>query len=102
MRPEVERVVGLGRMPAETDSESDWTAWQDATGALPSAATDEEALALLDSLPLGEDSGFGLVWSLLHFIESAPSWPHVALAPRGSYWQAFLHDRANRGVAGRH
>jgi hypothetical protein len=96
MRPEVKRVVALGRMPAETDSAADWMTWQDATGALPSAATDEEALALLASLPVGEDSGFGMAWSLVHFIESAPNWPGIAAEGRGGYWQTFLRDRTQR------
>jgi hypothetical protein len=97
MRAEVERVVALGRIPAEADTDADWQAWQDATNALPTTATDEEALALVGSLPLSEDSGFGVAWSLLHFIESAPGWP--AIAPTGvcGYWQAFLRDRAARG-----
>ncbi len=73
MRAEVQRVLALGRIPAEADTEADWAAWEEAAEALPSPATDVEALALLDSLPLGEDSGFGVAWSLLHFIESAPN-----------------------------
>ncbi len=102
MRAQVERVVSLGRMPSETAGDQDWAAWTEAVTALPDRAKDEEAVALLNALPAGEDSGFGLAWALVRFIESAPHWRHVAWVASDEpgddgHWLALLRDRAERG-----
>ncbi len=101
MCAQVERVVSLGRMPPETAGDQDWAAWTEAVTALPDRAKDEEAVALLNVLPAGEDSGFGLAWALVHFIESAPHWRAVAEvaseAGDDGHWVCLLRDRAERG-----
>jgi hypothetical protein len=62
-------------------------------------ATDEEAAAVLEVLPPGDDSAYSLAWHLLHFIESAPSWPEWDLLDDRSDWVTYLWERAERGGA---
>jgi hypothetical protein len=60
-------------------------------------ATDQEARALLEVLPADDNTFFGLAWSVLTFIETAPAWPETdALDDRG-WWLTFLRERAERG-----
>ena len=71
--------------------------YHDALASLADPATDAEAIALLPVLPHGEDSLFGLAWSVLHFIETAPSWPIRDALDDRSWWVTFLRERADRG-----
>lgn len=82
MRPEVMRLVALGPLPLEDDErplEQSLALLEEYArnlSGLEPPATDAEALALLAVFnPDEDDSCFGLAWSLLHFIETAPSWP---------------------------
>jgi len=57
--------------------------------------TDEEARALTGIL--GEDDFFGLCWTLIHLIETAPSWPiDDCLENAGNEWIERLKERAAR------
>lgn len=47
--------------------------FEDLLGKIKSPLTDEEACALVGTF--GPDDCFGLAWTLLHLIESAPGWP---------------------------
>lgn len=76
IRPGVRDFVNLGTLPSERDEPTD--ALEEAVeraGALldliERPVTDEEANALAECL--GEDLCFGLAWTLLHLIETAPS-----------------------------
>ena len=40
-----------------------------------SAATDEEAAALVELLSRSDDLFYEVPWFILHFIETAPGWP---------------------------
>jgi len=55
--------------------------------------TDEEACVLVRLL--GTDDAFGLAWSILHLIETAPGWPiwHV-LSGTDNEWVALLAHRS--------
>ncbi|MCQ8120015.1 hypothetical protein, partial [Methylomonas rosea] len=58
--------------------------------------SNEEARALVKLF--GPDGCFGLAWSILHLIESAPSWPLTdCLVNSSNEWVALLRDRATRG-----
>jgi hypothetical protein len=90
----------MGRLPNEdVGEEAFWEPWERAVRALTNPATDEEAVAVLDVLPRGEDSSFALAWHLLHFVESAPGWPDWDLLDDRSPWVVFLRERAERGRA---
>lgn len=43
----------------------------------------------------GQDSCFGLAWSLLHLIETSPNWPLAdVLSNCSNEWAVRLHERA--------
>ena len=97
MRDEVKHLVALGKLPDETDHDATWDVWQQAAEALRAPATDEEAAAVLPLLPADEGSGFGMVWPLLHFVETAPGWPLTDRLDDSTWWLRFLRERSERG-----
>ena len=98
MRDAVSALVAMGQLPSEEiGDDAFWIPWEKAVRALIDPATDEEAAAVLDVLPSGEDSAYALAWHLLHFAESAPSWPLWELLDDRSYWVTFMRERAERG-----
>ena len=81
MRPEVIRLVELGPLPTEDDERPEdeivalLSEYERNLDALERPVTDEEAMALLKVFHPSGDSCFGLAWTLLHSIETAPNWP---------------------------
>jgi hypothetical protein len=58
--------------------------------------TDDEAVALVGLFPPA--GCFGLEWTLLHLIETAPGWPvDEALRDRQGEWVDTLRERSRRG-----
>ncbi len=58
--------------------------------------TDEEAKALVGLF--GQDNFFGMNWTLVHLIETAPNWPGAEdLEPVENEWVKMLRDRAHDG-----
>lgn len=57
-------------------------------------AQDDEAVALLGLLSRADESScFGLNWTILHFIESAPGWPiWTALENAPGVWAETLRN----------
>ena len=96
MRLEVERLIAKGHVP---DSNSDVQAirqWQNALEAITLPVTDEEAAALTKLLPLTDDDCFGLAWTLVHIVESAPGWPlFKCLNERANPWISLLEKRSS-------
>jgi hypothetical protein len=74
IRKEVERFLALGPFPSE-DSDEDVTQHQEALEAIARPVSDEEANLLLGQF--GPDNCYGLAWTLLHLIETAPTPPVV-------------------------
>ena len=74
IRVTVQELLSLGELPesarAEEQSLDRWIA---ALNAINPPVTDEEALALAELF--GPDECFGVAWSLLHLIETAPGHP---------------------------
>jgi hypothetical protein len=57
--------------------------------------SDEDARVLVSLF--GTDDCFGLAWTLLHLIETAPSWPIAdALTNIENEWIARLKERSSR------
>lgn len=76
MQDAVLRLLELGQLPPEDGAEeATFERYHAALSDLRLPATDEEAGACLSVLPAEEGSMFGLAWSLVHFVETAPSWP---------------------------
>ncbi|HSI51138.1 MAG TPA: hypothetical protein VLA61_22980 [Ideonella sp.] len=96
MRTVVEELVEMGRLPDEqTATVEALKRIQALVEQIPPPLANEEARALVALL--GDDSCFGLAWSLLHLIETAPGWPLAdALVGRDSEFARMLKDRAAR------
>src|SRR5262245_7562261 len=97
LRPEVSELVALGRLQPIKHPDMNVLARQDALiRKLHKPATDDEARALIQVF--GCDECFGLAWTVLHFIESAPGWPiEECLADESSEWVQRLRLRAING-----
>jgi hypothetical protein len=97
MREEVRALVALGRFPAEHDAiPATVERHERALKAIARPVNDEEARALLNVF--GPDDSFGLAWSLLHLIETAPGWPlRDAVADASPLWAEELKMRCVRG-----
>lgn len=58
-------------------------------------AQDDEAAMLLGLLSRSDDDCYGLNWSIMHFIETAPNWPDWSvLATVEGEWAARLRTGA--------
>lgn len=97
MRPEIKRLMLIGRLPAEAEGASQRLEQIDGLlRALKKPVTDDEARALAKLF--GTDDCFGLAWSLVHLVESAPGWPlKDVLRTDDSIWITELRIRAERG-----
>lgn len=97
MRPEIFRLVELGRLPSEDDGDVETLRkYEIEYRGITRPITDEEAIALLGLF--GEDGCFGLASSLMHLIETAPGWPiETCLIDTGNPWVLELKNRAIRG-----
>lgn len=97
MRPEVSHLATLGPLPAEQFSLPEIIArHQAALESISRPVSDEEARTMVSLF--GQDSCFGLAWSLLHLIETSPNWPLSDLLSNCSNeWVLRLRDRAVAG-----
>ncbi|MEV7738719.1 hypothetical protein AB0O75_42785 [Streptomyces sp. NPDC088921] len=81
IRDEVRDFCALGPLPSEQDdsvSDEKFEEVERLLHAISSPVTDEEARYLIESF--GEDNCFGMAWTLLHLVETAPS-PAVTSKP---------------------
>lgn len=94
MRPEIKRLVLLGPLPSESAALVEHLRQVEALLlSVPTPVSNEEARALIRLF--GPDGCFGLAWSVLHLVESAPGWPLAdCLANSSNEWIALLRDRA--------
>jgi len=98
MRPEIQRLIDLGPLPAEAEASLEYLREAESLlRTIRKPVSNEEARALI--LLFGpSDSCYGFAWSLLHLIESAPGWPIAdCLEKPKNEWVASLRDRAIRG-----
>ena len=97
MRPEIRRLVELGKLPTEDDADvENLRKYEVEYRGITRPITDEEAIALLGLF--GEDGCFGLASSLMHLIETAPGWPiRDCLTDTANPWILELKNRAIRG-----
>jgi len=95
LRPEVERLVLLGSLPAEAGAVvSKIEEFQRALEAIAPSVSTEEAERL--TTVFGPDDCFGLAWALLHLIESAPELPLRSEPPSdANEWIRDLWSRAH-------
>lgn len=97
MRPEIRRLVELGRLPSEDDADIEkLRKYEVEYRGITRPITDEEAMALVGLS--GDDGCFGLASSLMHLVETAPGWPiKNCLSDTDNPWILELKNRAIRG-----
>ena len=97
MRQEVQTLVSLGPLPdCDTAQEDQLKIYESLLSRVTPPISDEEARSLVRLF--GTDDCYGLAWSLLHLIESAPGWPlQDCLKDSGNEWTTRLRLRAERG-----
>lgn len=95
MQTAVQELVALGRLPdSESASVEALQRIEDAVRAIRTPLTNAEARALTGCF--GSDDCFGLAWSLVHAIETAPDWPLVdVLGEVDNEWIELLRERAS-------
>jgi hypothetical protein len=95
MRSTVAQLVALGQLPSEHGADVHTVQeFEQALQKIEPPLTREEALALLPTF--GKDGCFGLAWSLIHLIESAPGWPYSeAKFQAENPWVEAMLERAN-------
>lgn len=97
VRTEVDELEKLGSLPSESEAEVAQLKRIEALyRAISEPITDNEARVLIELL--GPDLCFGLTWSFMHLIETAPGWPlKDCLEQLNNEWKIELRDRALRG-----
>ena len=98
VRASVDALAGLGRMPTDAQAEAEpdlADRWEAVVGELHAArdVTDDEAAALVQLFPEDDSDSYGVAWTLVHVIESAPGWPVPALAQADGPWADVLRQR---------
>lgn len=97
MRQEVQELVRLGPLPdCDTAEEEQLKTYEDLLSrvTLPVSAVEARSLVQL----FGPDECYGLAWTVVHLIESAPGWPlHDCLKDASNAWIERLRRRAARG-----
>lgn len=93
LRHEIDELVALGPMPGSQADGSAISTFENALEKIAPPLTNEEAVALTTSF--GPDDCFGLAWSLVHLIETAPgavvpSEPE----PQANEWLRVLWERS--------
>ena len=82
MRESVRKFIKLGPLPSNKESPDVIERHELALQTIQEPVTLEEANALADMF--GPDDCFGLSWTLVHLIESAPGWESLGVIPPGS------------------
>jgi len=96
IRKEVGEFIALGPLPDVRVDEERIARHQATLLKIKKPVTDEEAAVLIGAF--GPDDCFGLAWTLLHLIESAPSGVPVHSQPADSenQWIRRLWERSHR------
>lgn len=94
MQQAIATLVGFGSLPSSaTATVPTMQAIEEQLSKVQTPVTDEEACALVKLF--GPDDCFGLAWTLLHLIETAPGWPvKGALDGLEGEWIDRLRERA--------
>ena len=94
MQQTISALLGLGPLPGSAAATVPTIqAFEDQLSKVRTPITDEEACALVKLF--GPDDCFGLAWTLLHLIETAPGWPvENALVGLDGEWIDRLRERA--------
>lgn len=92
IRREVRAFTELGTLPPSAASEEEIARYEQALDGITKPVSQDEAFLLLRSF--GPDDCFGLAWTLLHLVESAPTPPVTQdPGPDGNEWLRRLWQR---------
>ena len=95
MRSEVKHLISQGCLPQSSSDIEKIQQWQDALEKVTSPVTDEEAAAIIGLFPAEDDECFGLAWTLVHLVETAPHWPlRDCLLDKENVWIRRLRQAA--------
>ena len=96
MRAAVRELVERPGVILSDDAPPELVEWVDGlvSGLRGTKATDDEAIALLELISRSDRDMYGLNWSIVHFIETAPAWPiWPALMQTTGQWARELKIR---------
>src|SRR6476660_2866509 len=96
LRQEVRELIALGPLPVEETADAERVdRYADLLAEVVPPVTDEEACTLVGLFGPDEmDSCYGVAWTLLHLIESAPGWPlEDCLHAASNGWVQYLRQR---------
>jgi hypothetical protein len=95
MRAAIHRLTALGPLPGTDAAQVDQLEhYQQLLSALQPPVSDAEAQVLTGLFPPEGDDCYGLAWTLVHLIETAPGWPLLACLQQPEGWIGYLRDRA--------
>lgn len=99
IRDQVRELAALGPMPSQGDATTEQLElYERLLHSVSAPLSDEEACILVPIF--GPDDCYGLAWTLLHLIESAPGWPvYDCLVAGPGEWTECLRSRAEPGHA---
>jgi hypothetical protein len=97
MRQEIIELIEHGPLPPSKGADVNWLKrHEELMKRVTRPVTDDEACALAKLF--GPDDCFGVAWSLVHLIETAPGWPLPSCLPdSNNEWIRVLRSRADRG-----
>src|SRR3546814_10482130 len=99
VRSEIFNLIDLGPLPSEAGSVTDVARRQTLIQSIAPPLTLAEATALAGVL--GPDNCFGLAWTVVHLIESAPGWSVEHVPSGSSPLLDTLRGRASNAQDGR-
>jgi hypothetical protein len=102
MQAAVVELSRLGPLPSSNEANPKIVErWQELVTAVKTPVSDEEAEMLVQLF--GPDDCFGLAWTLLHLVETAPNWPLLDCLPKGgNEWTELLKTTLARSRTGMH
>lgn len=100
MQPAIESLIQLGPLPSSSEATvSGLQSFETHLAQVSTPVTDDEARALIALF--GPDDCFGLAWTLVHIIETAPGWPlEDCLEGSSNQWIELLKNSAARSRGG--
>jgi hypothetical protein len=96
VRPEISEFAALGPLPGSSASEELIAKYERCLARISGPVSDDEATLLVHSF--GPDDCYGLAWTLLHLIESAPGGTPLKEQPASgaNEWLQRLWARSHR------
>ncbi|MFC3912237.1 hypothetical protein ACFOSS_02005 [Pseudaeromonas sharmana] len=99
MREQIKNLVSIGVLPAEDVASVEEVKFIELiVSSIDGPITDDEAKAIVSIF--GFDEFFGIAWSILHLVETAPHWPiKECLIRTDNPWITILIERAKNAGA---